>query len=77
MRALAADWFCRKQDLNRRRAPVTSRPMKLILVLLVWFVMAAVLAVGIVKAVTGSVVLLVAGLLAFFILFGWIGCSSH
>lgn len=51
--------------------------MHFILALLVWFAMAAVLAVGIVKAVTGSVWLLGIGLLLFFVLFARIGCSSH
>jgi hypothetical protein len=51
--------------------------MNFILAVLVWFGMAAVLALGIVKAVTGSVWLLAIGILAFFILFARIGCSSH
>ena len=54
--------------------------MHFILAVLVWLAMAAVLACGIVAAVKGSLlgILFLAGsLLGFFILFGWIGCSSH
>jgi hypothetical protein len=54
--------------------------MHFILAILIWLLMAAVLCCGVVAAVKGSVLgilFLAGGLLGFFILFTWIGCSTH
>jgi hypothetical protein len=54
-----------------------SRPMKLLLALIVWVVMGVVLAKGILMAIHGSLWLLILGLLGFVVLVGKIGCLSH
>jgi hypothetical protein len=51
--------------------------MKLMLVIFVWLVIAAVLAAGIVMAAKGSFWLLALGVLAFVIAVAKIGCLSH
>ena len=56
--------------------------MKLLVALLVWFVIAAVLAAGIVMTVTGKSLifrgdLLIAGLLVYIGMFSKYGCLSH
>ena len=51
--------------------------MKLFLAFLVWIVMGGVLVKGLILAVNGSPLLLVAGLLGFIVLVGKIGCLSH
>ena len=56
---------------------VLCAPMKLLLVLLVWFVMAAILAAGIVMAVAGKLWLLVLGTLGFVLLFSKYGCLDN
>ncbi|MCI0747427.1 MAG: hypothetical protein L0Y58_18640 [Verrucomicrobia subdivision 3 bacterium] len=45
--------------------------------ILVWLIMAAAIAAGIVMAVKGSVWLLILSLLAFILLVAKIGCLSH
>lgn len=52
--------------------------MKLLLILLVWLVMAAILTAGILMAVGGKVWLLVLATVAYIVMFGKFGClSSH
>ncbi len=51
--------------------------MKFLMAILVWLIMAAAIAAGIVMAVKGSVWLLILSLLAFILLVAKIGCLSH
>lgn len=51
--------------------------MDFIAAVLVWLVIGAVLAAGIVMAVKGSAWLLIVGLVAFILAFAKVGCASH
>jgi hypothetical protein len=51
--------------------------MKLFLAILVWCVMAAFLAKGVLMAINGSYWLLIAGVVVFVLLVAKIGCLSH
>ena len=51
--------------------------MKLFMAFVVWMAMAAVLVTGLIKAVNGSLWLLIVGLIGFVLLVGKIGCLSH
>jgi hypothetical protein len=51
--------------------------MKFLLAILVWLIMGAVIATGILMAFKGTVWLLVLALLAFIIMVAKIGCLSH
>jgi hypothetical protein len=51
--------------------------MKFLLAMLVWLIMGAVIAAGILMAVKGSIWLLIGSLLAFIIMVAKIGCLSH
>ncbi|HZO86531.1 MAG TPA: hypothetical protein VFC26_15025 [Verrucomicrobiae bacterium] len=51
--------------------------MKFLLAILVWLIMGAVIATGIILAFKGTVWLLLLALLAFIIMVAKIGCLSH
>lgn len=51
--------------------------MKFLLAILVWVIMGAVIATGILMAVKGTVWLLFVSLLAFVVMVAKIGCLSH
>ena len=51
--------------------------MKFLLAMLVWLIMGAVIATGILMAVKGSIWLLLLSLLGFVLLVAKIGCLSH
>ena len=63
--------------LNQEANSVRSHPMKLLYAVLIYLVMGAVLGLGIVLAVKGSLWLLILSLIAFIIAFGRIGCLHH
>ena len=67
----------RSCHLNAQSERLLSRAMKLLLAIIVWLAMAAVLVKGILMAMSGSLWLLLLGLLAFVVLVGKIGCLSH
>ena len=64
-------------DLNYGRLCLTCARMKFLLAILVWLIMGAVIATGILMAFKGTVWLLVLALLAFIIMVAKIGCLSH
>jgi hypothetical protein len=51
--------------------------MKFLLAMLVWLIMGAVIATGILMAVKGTIWLLILSLLCFVVLVAKIGCLSH
>jgi hypothetical protein len=51
--------------------------MKFLLAMLVWLIMGAVIAAGILMAIKGSIWLLIISLLAFIVMVAKIGCLSH
>jgi len=51
--------------------------MKLVLAIILWLIIAAVIAAGVVLAVQGKAWLLAVSLLAFTLAFARIGCRSH
>ena len=64
-------------DLNCGRLSVACARMKFLLAILVWLIMGAVIATGIILAFKGTVWLLLLALLAFIIMVAKIGCLSH
>ena len=64
-------------DLNCERPCIASGRMKFLLAILVWLIMGAVIASGIILAVKGTVWLLLLALLAFIIMVAKIGCLTH
>ena len=63
--------------LNSARLFVVSARMKFLLAILVWLIMGAVIATGIILAFKGTVWLLILALFAFIIMVAKIGCLSH
>jgi len=64
-------------DLNYGCFCVACARMKFLLAILVWLIMGAVIATGIILAFKGTVWLLLLALLAFIIMVAKIGCLSH
>jgi len=64
-------------DLNYGPLRVTCAQMKFLLAILVWLIMGAVIATGIILAFKGTVWLLLLAVLAFIIMVAKIGCLSH
>jgi hypothetical protein len=63
--------------LNYGSPYVACVRMKFLLAILVWLIMGAVIATGIILAFKGTVWLLLLALLAFIIMVAKIGCLSH
>ena len=64
-------------DLNYGSLRVASAEMNFLLAILVWLIMGAVIATGIILAFKGTIWVLLLALLAFIIMVAKIGCLSH